>query len=92
MVRYDWAIPDVPTFCGCGSKNNINHALVCKKGGYPILWIESVCAFFAVELTCPQVLPTAKLLPCQSHVRNYENPWNRLAPMHFGELDQSHSA
>ena len=37
MVRYDWAIPAMPSFCACSKKNSVDHALLCKKGGYPIL-------------------------------------------------------
>ena len=33
-VRYGWAIPNMPHFCGCGAKNDLNHTLICKKGGY----------------------------------------------------------
>ena len=33
-LRYGWNIPKMPSFCGCGQKNNVDHTLVCKKGGY----------------------------------------------------------
>ena len=33
-LRYGWNIPNMPHFCGCGSKNDIDHTLICKKGGY----------------------------------------------------------
>ena len=33
-LRYNWNIPGMPHFCGCGQKNNVNHTLICKKGGY----------------------------------------------------------
>ena len=33
-IRYGWGIPNMPHFCGCGVKNNLNHTLICKKGGY----------------------------------------------------------
>ena len=35
-LRYGWCIPNVPSFCACGAKNDINHNLSCKKGGYII--------------------------------------------------------
>ena len=34
-LRYNWTIPNVHETCGgCGRKNDINHALICKTGGY----------------------------------------------------------
>ncbi len=36
-LRYDWHIKDIPNFCACGEKNDIDHTLSCKKGGYVAL-------------------------------------------------------
>ena len=36
-LRYNWAIKDLPRYCSCGTENDINHCLTCKKGGYVIL-------------------------------------------------------
>ena len=33
-LRYNWYIPDIPNFCGCGKKNSVVHTLSCHKGGY----------------------------------------------------------
>ena len=33
-LRYGWPISGVPFHCACGSKNDIDHCLTCKKGGY----------------------------------------------------------
>ena len=33
-LRYGWRIPNTPHYCGCGSKNNVDHTLICAKGGY----------------------------------------------------------
>ena len=35
-LRYGWHIPNTASECGCGKRNNLNHALSCKKGGYII--------------------------------------------------------
>ena len=35
-VRYDWRVPGTPSHCVCGAKNDIDHALNCKKGAYAI--------------------------------------------------------
>ena len=33
-LRYGWTVSEMPRFCACGAGNSIDHALVCKKGGY----------------------------------------------------------
>ena len=33
-LRFGWKIPNTPQFCGCGDKNNVDHTLICRKGGY----------------------------------------------------------
>ena len=33
-LRYGWKISNTPLFCGCGKKNDVNHSLICAKGGY----------------------------------------------------------
>ena len=33
-LRYGWSIPNVPRFCVCGKKNDIDHSLSCKRGPY----------------------------------------------------------
>ena len=37
FLRYDWRIPNKPSYCLCGVNNDINHALSCKKGGYVMM-------------------------------------------------------
>ena len=32
-LRYDWPFKDNPTRCACGDLFNIDHAMICKKGG-----------------------------------------------------------
>ena len=36
-LRYDFPIKGVATYCACGKKNSIDHALVCRLGGYTIM-------------------------------------------------------
>ena len=31
---YGWDFPNTPRFCDCGAKNDHNHILNCKRGGY----------------------------------------------------------
>ena len=33
-LRYGWKIANTPYLCACGEKNDVNHALICKSGGY----------------------------------------------------------
>jgi hypothetical protein len=69
MVRYtyNWAIPDMPTFCGCGARHSIDHALACKKGGYPILRhndIRDTTALIMREAGCVDVRVEPGLQDC----------------------------
>ena len=69
MVRYDWMIPDMPTFCGCGTRNSVDHALACKKGGYPILRhnaIRETAALIMRESGCKDVQTEPGLQDCST--------------------------
>ena len=35
-LRYDWDVPDMPSFCVCGDHFNVDHAMICKRGGFVI--------------------------------------------------------
>ena len=35
-LRYDWSIPDRPSVCVCGASFSLDHAMVCKRGGFVI--------------------------------------------------------
>ena len=32
-LRYDWEVPDTPSVCVCGDHFNVDHAMICKRGG-----------------------------------------------------------
>ena len=34
LLRYNFKIKGVSSVCACGEPNNVNHALICKLGGY----------------------------------------------------------
>ena len=36
-MRYGWMLPNLPSKCACGSAFNVDHAMVCPKGGFPTL-------------------------------------------------------
>ena len=35
-LRYDWEVPDMPSVCVCGYHFNVDHAMICKRGGFVI--------------------------------------------------------
>ena len=70
-LRYDWKIPNTPSYCHCGQKNDIDHALSCKRGPFVCFrhnkirdleaeFMREVCIDVKVE---PELLPlkTTKL-------------------------------
>ena len=36
-LRYCWHIDNVSNYCGCGSANDIDHCLTCRRGGYVVM-------------------------------------------------------
>ena len=66
-LRYGWRISNTPSHCQCSKKNDIDHALSCKKGGYVIMrhnrirdleaeLMREVCTDVKVE---PTLIPLA---------------------------------
>ena len=41
-IRCGWNISQLPINCACGSKFNIDHALICKKGGFVTLRHDNI--------------------------------------------------
>ena len=35
-LRYDWKIKDIPSKCVCGERFDVNHAMICMKGGFVV--------------------------------------------------------
>ena len=33
-LRYNFPLPNLPSYCACGEMFTVNHALSCKKGGF----------------------------------------------------------
>ena len=64
-IRYNWALPRLPTTCVCGSSYNLQHSLSCKKGGLISLRhneIRDVSAELMSEV-CKDVRKEPGLLP-----------------------------
>ena len=68
-LRYGWKIPNTPLFCSCGEKNNVDHSLSCKSGGYVSMrhdrvrdmeanFLKDVCKDVKIE---PELLPVGNL-------------------------------
>ena len=69
-LRYGWNIPNTPSFCQCGSENNIDHALSCKKGGYVSMRHNRVRDLEATLMkeVCHNVQVEPELLPIDNDV------------------------
>ena len=35
-MRYDWDVPDMPSVFVCGDHFSVDHAMICKRGGFVI--------------------------------------------------------
>ena len=35
-LRYEWPIPDIPSTCVCNEAFTVDHAMICKRGGFVI--------------------------------------------------------
>ena len=33
-LRYDWPVDDIPSTCVCGDTFTVDHAMICKRGGF----------------------------------------------------------
>ena len=66
-LRYGWRVPNTPSHCQCGKKNDGDHALQCPNGGYVIMrhnrlrdleaeLMQEVCKDVKIE---PRLLPLA---------------------------------
>ena len=51
-LRYDWEVPDTPSVCVCGDHFNVDHAMICKKGGFVI---QRVANGVAIELVLQDI-------------------------------------
>ena len=68
-LRYGWQITNIPAYCVCGSKNDVDHTLTCKHGGHTIFrhdrikhtnaeFMKQVCHDVRVE---PELIPVEAL-------------------------------
>ena len=64
-LRYNLKLKDTAAKCICGDPNTINHALICKKGGYVSLRHNSLRDRTAeiMRISCRDVITEPYLLP-----------------------------
>ena len=68
-LRYGWKIADIPSYCVCGEKNDIDHTLICKTGGHVIFWPIRICDVNAnfLQQVCHNIVVEPELLPLESY-------------------------
>ena len=74
-LKYDWRIPNTPIYCSCGIKNDIDHALSCKKGGY-VLMRHNVIRDLQTEImqeVCSDVRIAPELMPLDNNLMTNGN-------------------
>ena len=74
-LRYGWKIANTPNYCQCGSKNDIDHILCCKNGGYVIMRHNQIRDLEAelMKEVCKDVKIEPELLPLDTDRINTGN-------------------
>ncbi|KAG0720148.1 hypothetical protein GWK47_049053 [Chionoecetes opilio] len=64
-LRYGWPVEGLPNTCVCGSPNNVDHTMTCKKGGFVCIRHDEVRDLTASMLreVCQDVSTEPTLLP-----------------------------
>ena len=81
-LRYGWRVPNTPHYCGCGSKNNVDHTLICAKGGY-VSMRHNALRDLNAELqqeVCRDVVIEPRLLPLENNTEVAGTVGDRAAP------------
>ena len=76
-LRYNLTLKDCPKVCACGQDNSVNHALICKLGGYVSMrhnWLRDTFVRLMKSAKCSDVQTEPGLLP----VNNYHLPSGTL--------------
>ncbi len=68
-LRYGWTIPNTPSYCQCKKKNDIDHTLSCKRGGYVIMRHNKVRDLEAelMREVCHNVRVEPELIPLENN-------------------------
>ena len=72
-LRYGWSVVGLPHTCACGSPNNVNHTMTCKKGGFVCIRHNEVRDLTASMLreVCHDVSTEPLLLPLNGEHMRY---------------------
>ena len=65
-IRYNLTLKDCPKVCACGQKYSVNHALICKLGGYTSMrhnWLRDTIGKIMKSVKCKDVQIEPWLLP-----------------------------
>ena len=71
-LRYGWRVQNIATYCACGHKNDVNHALICKKGGFVAMRHNELRDLEAelIGEVCKDVTIEPELQPCEGYQLN----------------------
>ena len=81
-LRYGWKIPHTPQYCGCGKPNDVNHTLICAKGGYLFMRhnaLRDMNAQLQSEV-CRDVVTEPHLLPINNEEVENSTRGDKSAP------------
>ena len=65
-LRYNLNMKDCPKTCACGKSNSVNHALICKLGGFVTMrhnWLRDTVAEVMKTAKCKDIQTEPLLLP-----------------------------
>ena len=85
-LRYGWQVTNLPAYCVCGIKNNVDHTLTCKHGGHTIFRhdrIKHTNAEFMKQV-CHDVQIEPELIPIENI--DYISPWGEQSSVFFSAL------
>ena len=74
-LRYGLTPPHLPTECVCGSPFSVDHAMNCKRGGFPFIRhneLRDITAELHTEV-CPDVMIEPSLQPLSGECFNYRS-------------------
>ena len=71
-LRYDWPIPECQFICVCGANFSVDHAMVCKRGGFVIQRHNEIRDLEAelLEMVCSDVRIEPSLQPVTGETLN----------------------
>ena len=72
-LRYGWPVEGLPNTCVCGTPNNVDHTMTCKRGGFICIRHDEVRDLTASLLReiCHDVTTEPTLLPLQGEYVRY---------------------